>query len=138
MWNLVVALAENKPGRVANIADILGKNGIDILMTDIADEGQYGVVRLLTANPDKTRNILYNENVTAALTKVALVEMPDEPGVLAKLMKMLAEEQINVKQVMGCILERGKRAAFVIIPDGDPAYAEEKLAGRGVRILEEI
>ncbi|MBO4548332.1 MAG: hypothetical protein J5758_03870, partial [Abditibacteriota bacterium] len=121
MWNLVVALAENKPGRVANIADILGKNGIDILMTDIADEGQYGVVRLLTANPDKTRNILYNENVTAALTKVALVEMPDEPGVLAKLMKMLAEEQINVKQVMGCILERGKRAAFVIIPDGDPA-----------------
>ena len=138
MWNLVVVLAENKPGKVAKTAEILGKNGIDILMTDIADEGQYGVIRLLTANPEKTRNILYNENVTAALNKVALVEMPDVPGTLAKLMAILAEEQINVTQVMGCILEKGKRAAFVVIADNDPAVTEDKLAKRGVKILEEI
>ncbi|MBQ9358149.1 MAG: ACT domain-containing protein [Abditibacteriota bacterium] len=138
MWNLVVVLAENKPGKLAKTADILGKNGIDILMTDIADEGQYGVIRLLTANPEKTRNILYNENVTAALNKVALVEMPDTPGTLAKLMAILAEEKVNVTQVMGCILEKGKRAAFVIIADNDPALTEEKLSKRGVKILEEI
>ena len=138
MWNLVVVLAENKPGKVAKTAEILGKNGIDILMTDIADEGQYGVIRLLTANPEKTRNILYNENVTAALNKVALVEMPDVPGTLAKLMAILAEEQINATQVMGCILEKGKRAAFVVIADNDPAVTEDKLAKRGVKILEEI
>ena len=107
-------------------------------MTDIADEGQYGVIRLLTANPEKTRNILYNENVTAALNKVALVEMPDVPGTLARLMAILAEEKINVTQVMGCILEKGKRAAFVIIADNDPAITEDKLAKRGVKILEEI
>ena len=138
MWNLVVVLAENKPGKLAKIADILGKNNVDILMTDIDDEGQYGIVRLLTSNPDKARNVLYNENITAALTKVALVEIPDKAGALSVIMKILAEEKINVKQAMGCILDRGKQAAFIIIPDGDPAEVEEKLAKRGIRILEEI
>ena len=138
MWNLVVVLANNQPGKLAAVTKVLGDNNIDMLMTDIDDEGQYGIIRILTSTPDKARNVLYKSNFTAALTSVALVEVEDRPGELAKLMKIMTDEHINVKHIMGCILERGKRAVFVLTPDGDTAELEEKLSACGVKLLEEI
>ena len=134
MWNIVMVFMENKSGKLAKITETIAKNNIDLLLVDIADDGQFGVLRMLTDCPEKTRNILYNENYTVALNKVALVEIGDHPGELAKLAKVLEEEDINIKHAHGCIIERGKKAIFAISVD-NPEVLEERLASKGIKIV---
>ncbi|MCX6374627.1 MAG: hypothetical protein NTU88_01060 [Armatimonadetes bacterium] len=114
MYNEVRVFVENKPGKLSHVAELLGNAGIDILALDVADEGQFGVFKILTAEPDRAKEILSNANMTVAFNRVAMIEIPDQPGALVKLAKALEEGNLNVTDAYGCIIERGKRAVFVV------------------------
>lgn len=126
MYNEIRVFVENKPGKLSHIADLLGEAGIDILALDVADEGQYGVFKILTAEPERAREIFSDANMTVALNQVACIEITDEPGGLVRLAKALDSSGLNVTDAYGCILERGKRAVFVV--KGDNLEAIETAA----------
>lgn len=117
MYNEVSIFVENKPGKLSKVAEILGGAGIDILALDLADEGQYGVFRILTAEPERAKEVLSGANVAVALNKVAVIEIPDHPGGLVQLAKAIENSGLNVSDAYGCIIERGKRAVFVVKGD---------------------
>ena len=102
------------------------KAGIDLLALELADEGQFGVFKLLTAEPDRARHVLSDANMTVAVNQVAIIEIPDQPGSLLKLAKAMEAANLNISDAYGCILERGKRAVFVV--KGDNLDAIEKAA----------
>ena len=114
MYNEVRVFVENKPGKLSRVAELLGNAGIDILALELADEGQFGVLKILTAEPERAREVLSNANIPAALNKVAVIEIPDRPGSLVTLSKAIERAQLNVADAYGCILERGKRAVFIV------------------------
>jgi hypothetical protein len=126
MYNEVSVFVENKPGKLSRVAELLGNAGIDILALELADEGQYGVFKILTAEPERAKEVLSNANVAVALNKVAVIEIPDRPGGLVQLAKALENAGLNVADAYGCIIERGKRAVFVI--KGDNLEAIESAA----------
>lgn len=126
MYNEVRIFVENKPGKLSNVAERLGAAGVDILAMELADEGQYGVVKILTAEPEKARDVLAEANVAVALGPVAVIEIPDQPGGLVRLLKAIENAQLNLTDAYGCILERGKRAVFVV--KGDNLEAIEAAA----------
>lgn len=126
MYNEVRIFVENKPGKLSGVAERLGSAGVDILAMELADEGQYGVVKILTAKPELARDALSDANVAVALGSVAVIEIPDQPGGLVKLLKAIEQAQLNVTDAYGCILERGKRAVFVV--KGDNLQAIESAA----------
>lgn len=117
MYNEVRVFVENKPGKLSRVAQLLGDAGIDILAIELADEGQFGVLKILTAEPERARDVLSAANIAAALNKVAVIELPDRPGSLVTLSKAIEKAQLNVADAYGCILERGKRAVFVVKGD---------------------
>ncbi len=49
---------ENKSGRLAEVTDILARNGINIRALSLADTADFGIFRLIVNDPDKTRTIL--------------------------------------------------------------------------------
>lgn len=114
MYNEVRVFVENKPGKLSKIAECLGGAGIDILALQLADEGQFGVFKILTAEPERAREALVGCNMTVAFNKVAVIEIPDRPGGLVQLAKALERSGLNVTDAYGCIIERGKRAVFVV------------------------
>ena len=126
MYNEVSVFVENKPGKLSRVAELLGNAGIDILALELADEGQYGVFKILTAEPERAKEVLSNANVAVALNKVAVIEIPDHPGGLVQLAKALENAGLNVADAYGCIIERGKRAVFVV--KGDYLEAIESAA----------
>ncbi len=137
MYDEVSVFVENKPGRLANVAEALGNAGINILSVEVADDGQFGVIKILTSDPGKTREVLAMANVTVASTKVVCIEIPDVPGGLVKLAKALEEADLNVNDAYGCVLERGKRAAFIV--KGDNLDAIEKAAkNAGLKTLDSL
>lgn len=137
MYNEVRVFVENKPGKLSRIAELLGNAGIDILALDVADDGQFGVFKILTAEPERAKETLSGANMTVAFNKVACIEISDEPGGLLKLANALDKANLNVTDAYGCILERGKRAVFVV--KGDNLEAIEAAAREaGLKPLEAL
>lgn len=137
MYNEVRVFVENKPGKLSNVAEVLGKAGVDILALELADEGQFGVFKILTAEPQRARNVLTEANVPVALSPIACIEIPDEPGSLVKLSKAIEDAGLNVTDAYGCILERGKRAVFVVKGENLQAI-EDAARSVGLRPLESL
>jgi len=106
MYDLVVVFMENKSGKLAKVSDVLAKNNINILYVDIADDGQFGLLSILTNEPSRARDVLYDANFTVALEKNVVVEIDDAVGSFANLCKILDEEKINITEASGCVFLR--------------------------------
>jgi hypothetical protein len=137
MYNEIRVFVENKPGKLSHIAELLGQSTIDILALDLADDGQFGVVKILTAEPERAKSILKDAGMTVAFNKVAIVEIDDRPGGLLKLSKALESANLNVTDAYGCILERGKRAIFVVKGDNLDAI-ESAVRNAGLKPLDTL
>ncbi|HPC04246.1 MAG TPA: ACT domain-containing protein [Syntrophales bacterium] len=109
--------AENKPGRLAKVTGILGKEKINIRAITIATSDVFGVVNLLVDDPQRAVKALEKEGLTVSLRQVVAVLIEDRPGGLDRLVQLLAKEGINVENAYGFVLESWKRAVFVIDVD---------------------
>lgn len=49
----ISVFVENKSGRLSDILNVIGKNGIDISALSIADTTDFGIVRMIVNDPDK-------------------------------------------------------------------------------------
>ncbi len=137
MYNEIRIFVENKPGKLSRVAEVLGNAGIDLLALEIADEGQFGVVKILTAEPERAKQVLEAAGMTVAFNQVAVIEIPDKPGGLVRLAKAIENAGLNVSDAYGCILERGKRALFVVKGESLAAI-ESSAAEAGLKALDSL
>lgn len=137
MYNEVRVFVENKPGKLSQVSDVLGGAGIDIVNLELADDGQFGVFKILTSEPDKAKEALTGAGMTAAFSKVAVIEIADQPGGLVKLADALRDANIGLSDAYGCILERGKRAIFVVKGDNLEAI-EAAASSAGLKSLDSL
>jgi hypothetical protein len=72
-----------------------------------------------------------------ALSDVACVEIPDKPGSLVKFSLAMEKAGINVTDAYGCILERGKRAVFIVKGENLDAI-EQAAKDAGLKILNSL
>lgn len=96
---------ENKSGRMAAVTKLLAEIGINIRALSIADTSDFGILRLIVDQPDAAYRILKENDFTVSTTEVIAVEMPDVPGGLAGVLKVLDQEGINLEYLyafMGC------------------------------------
>ena len=87
---------ENRSGRLAEIADVLGKAGVNIRGFSTTEAAEYGIVRLIVPDPRGVREILHKEGFTTHLSQVVCVAVPDEPGGLARVLDELAAQGVSV------------------------------------------
>ena len=122
MASQVTVFVENKPGRISKIARVLANHDINIRAITIADRGDYGLINILTNDPDKTCETLTREGFSASRKHVIGVVMKDRPGALADVTEFLNENGINVSNAYGFILHEGDKAVIVIeVEDFDHA-----------------
>jgi len=87
---------ENRSGRLAEVTDLLGRNGINIRGFSTTEAAEYGIVRLIVADPERARELLQGAGFTTHLSHVICVSVPDEPGGLARVLDELAAQDISV------------------------------------------
>jgi hypothetical protein len=103
----VVPLA-NRPGALANVAETLGKAGVNIQCACYA-MGRAGAIRFIPDSPAKARSALKAAKIRVQQAKPILeVTLADKPGALARAARRLAKAGVNVEAfyVVGA---RGKR-----------------------------
>jgi hypothetical protein len=127
--------AENKPGRLAAVTQILAKEQINIRATTIATSDTFGVINLIVDEPSRAETALKKAGMTVTLGRVLAVVIPDQPGGLNKLTQLLFAEGININNAYGFVLEGGRKAVFVVSVD-QLEKAEKLLEMQGLKTLD--
>lgn len=136
MIKQISVFVENKKGRLARITDVLGLEGIDLVALSIADTTNFGIMRCIVNNPDKAITVLKQNGFTASMTEVIVAEVPDRPGGLASILKMLDEAGISVEYLYSFVRTPSQNA-LILFRVEDIKGTMEALKNSDVRLLEE-
>lgn len=132
----ISVFVENRPGRLADITAVLAKSSIDIRALSVADTSDYGILRLIVNDPKSAVEALRSEGMTASATQVLGIIIPDEPGGLARAIKVLSDAQISVEYAYAFITPSVGNA-YVIIRVEDNDKASEMLKGARIELIEQ-
>ena len=127
---------ENKAGKLVEITEVLGHAGIDIRAMSIADTQDFGILRLIVSDAEKAKEVLTNNGNIVSITKVTAVAVDDRPGALTEVIKLLADNGVNIEYMYAFIIVSGKHACVVLrIEDND--RATELLSSHGIKLVSE-
>ncbi len=125
---------ENKSGRLAEVAEVLARSGINIRALSLADTVDFGILRLIVNDTEKAKQVLKENNFTVGKTEVVAIEVPDRPGGLAGILKTLDGEGINV-EYMYAFVQRSGENAIILFRFDELEKAISVLQKSGIKIL---
>lgn len=123
---------ENRPGQLRTACKILGEAGIDVLTMSLADTQQFGILRIVVRDWEKAKRVLEAQGVVVKVTEVLAVDVPDQPGGLAKILEGFEKADLGIEYMYP--FARGK-ASTLLFRVEDPDKAEKILTGCGVRLV---
>ncbi len=125
---------ENKSGRLAEVTAVLAGAGINIRALSLADTADFGILRVIVSNLDKAKEVLKANGFTVGRTEVVAIEVPDRPGGIAGILKVLDSAGINV-EYMYAFVQKSAENAIIIFRFDEAEKAISVLQKAGVRIL---
>ncbi len=126
---------ENKSGRLAEVARILGEAGVNIRALSLADTSDFGILRLIVNDREKAKQVLKDKGFTVSKTEVVAIEVPDRPGGLSEILETLDMALINV-EYMYAFVERCEENAVIIFRFDETEKAIKTLLEKGFNVLE--
>ena len=121
---------ENKPGKLAEITEIIAQNNINMRALSLADASNFGILRIIADDIDKVESILKENGITAKTTDVISVCVEDRPGGLTEILKLLADENIGIEYMYAFVSKQSSDKAYVVM------RIEEEL--KAVEILKKV
>jgi hypothetical protein len=129
---------ENRPGRLKAISENLFKSGIDIRAFTIQDRGDYGLLKLIVNNPEKAYLALADLGCACALREILAISVPDKPGNFHKLTTALGDNNINVIDAYGFVLQPHNQGVCCLeIENLEQSNAAEVIEKAGFTLLED-
>jgi hypothetical protein len=125
---------ENKKGRLYEVCSVLGKNNVNIYALTIAETESFGVLRIVVDKSDLAVKVLKQNNFVANITEVVAVEVADQPGGLAAVLKILVDNDISVEYMYGFV-EKFSDKAILVFRFEDTDKAQKILIGSNIKIV---
>ncbi len=115
---------ENKPGYLAEVTKVLGQNGIDMRAFSLAESNDFGIARIIVDDVYKTTTVLKDAGYVNSVVDVLAVPLPDVPGGLSQVLKVLGDAQVNVEYMYAFLGGKTGSAYMVFkVADQDKAIA---------------
>ncbi len=105
---------ENKTGRINEVAQILGTNGINMTAFSLAENAEFGILRLIVSDVNLAVKVLKEAHFGISLTDVICLSCPNEPGSLSIVLGCLAKENVFIEYMYA--FSQGDTANIVIRP----------------------
>jgi hypothetical protein len=104
---------ENKPGSLEHATRVLRDASINIRTLSLAETADFGILRLIVNDVEKTNKVLKDAGFRVNKTIVVAVEVPDKPGGLHSIMEVLSVEGINVEYLYAFVEKSGQNAVII-------------------------
>ena len=113
---------ENRPGMLAQIAQVLGDAEVNIIACLTSTSGTEGITHLVVDNTDNAKKAFARAGLRFREEDVLQVELPNTPGELAKLATKLADKNINITLgYQTSTAGSGKASMVLVVSDLDKA-----------------
>jgi len=121
----VSVFLDNRPGSLSDVMSYLDKGQIKIFALSIADAGEYGLIRMVTDDPEKATKMLEDANFNLAKSKknievtAILITAKDK---ISKITKILGESGLNIEYAYSSAVHTDGRFALILrVNDADKA-----------------
>ena len=125
---------ENRHGSLTDFTKLLGDNGVDLIALSIADTTNFGILRAIVSDNEKTLKVVRDKGYTANLTEVLAVAVPDAPGGLAPVLALLAEGDIDI-EYMYSLFSHQEGKAYMVFRVSDEEKFVKLLASKGMETV---
>ncbi len=133
----VSVFLDNHPGSLFDTMSQLDKNKIRVLALSIADKGEFGLVRLITEEPEKAAKLLEDAEFNLAKSKKnteVTATFISEENTLSKITKVLGDGGINIEYAYSSAVHVDGKVALILRPS-NVEKAEEMLTANKIAVL---
>jgi hypothetical protein len=106
---------ENKTGRLNDVAKVLAEAGINMTAFSVADNSDFGILRVLVSDPEKAKQVLKEKGFAVKLTNVLALRIGNSAGTLYGILDKLAESKVYIEYMYA--FSEGEQASVVIRPN---------------------
>jgi hypothetical protein len=133
----VSVFLDNKPGSLSEVMAHLDRLQIKMYALSIAEAGEYGVIRMITADPQKASEALEDAEFNLAKSKkntevIAILISANNP--ISKITKILGENSVNIEYAYSSAVHFDGKYALVLRPR-EVEKAEKALSDNKVETL---
>jgi len=97
MLDELVLYILDKPGEFSHALDALSKGDVNVFAFSIDEAGSYAIIRLIVDKTDRAKDVLAQNAIGYTVGQVHAVKLPNVPGMLRSLTKLLADNDFNMK-----------------------------------------
>ena len=115
----VSVFLDNRPGSLSEVMTHLDRNQIKIYALSIADAGEFGLIRMVTDNPEKAQKILEDAEFNLAKSKKnteVTVILITEKNPISRITKILGENSVNIEYAYSSAVHFDGKFALVLRP----------------------
>ena len=127
---------ENKKGSLVEIYETLSHAEVDIRAMSISDTQDFGILRLIVSDAPKAAEALKQAHCIVSVTEVIGVAISDQAGSLAKVVRLLTDNDVNI-EYMYAFITVSKQFAYVVFRVADNNTATALLEANGVKLVTE-
>ncbi|MEM2098362.1 MAG: acetolactate synthase [Candidatus Bathyarchaeia archaeon] len=133
----VSVFLDNRPGSLSEVISHLDRNKIRIFALSIADAGEYGLVRMITEDPDRAVKILEDADFNLAKSKKNVEVMAilvTEKDTISKITQLLSKSGLNIEYAYSSAVHTDGKIAL-ILRASDVEKAEKVLKENDIATL---
>ena len=106
---------ENKTGRINEVAQVLGANGVNMTAFSLAESVEFGILRLIVSDVDVAVKALKDASFGVNITDVICVACRNVPGALSNILGHLSKEGVFIEYMYA--FSQTETANIVIKPN---------------------
>ena len=110
---------ENEKGKFAEIARLLGNNGINMKAFTVSETQDFGIARIIVERDQIERafNLIKANAYAGTMTQVVYLECANKPGAMAEAMEKLSAAGISVEYMYAFTDSSSEFSRVIIRPD---------------------
>ncbi len=128
---------ENRPGSLEEMTAVLAENNIDMRAISVAEAEDFGIARLIVDDVYETATVLKDAGFVNKLSDVLALEIPDVPGGLNRVLKILSAAQVNLEYMYAFLGGKEVDKAFLIMKVAHIDRAEATLTAAGFHLADQ-
>lgn len=132
----ISVFVDNRPNQLAGVMQLIKSSGINVRALSLADTKDFGILRMIANDTDKTVEILKEASYAVAVNEIVAISIPDAPGQLSRVLDILGGRNVNVEYLYSFLGKSDRSVSFVIRVD-DNANAAAALTEGGIIQLTE-